>query len=112
MYEEIPKLPRGDALRLLESDDNAMRARGLLSLAMYDEDWSRVQALSLELIQDADAGMRGTAALALAHLARIHRRLDLDRVLPALNQLAGDPEIGWRARDALDDINTFIRNAT
>lgn len=40
-------------------------------------------------------------------VARIHRQLDLDRVLPVLKHLESDAEIGWRVRDALDDIDVF-----
>jgi hypothetical protein len=52
--------------------------------------------------------VRGMSALCLGHLARIHRQLDLDRVLPILHGLEADQDIGWRVGDALDDIESFL----
>jgi hypothetical protein len=57
---------------------------------------------------DGDAGIRATAALCIGHVARIHRVLDLDRVLPALQRLQSDPEVGWRVADVIDDIESFL----
>jgi hypothetical protein len=53
--------------------------------------------------------MRGLAATCLGHVARIHKRLDLDLVLGALVPLKSDPVIGGYVRDALDDIKFFLR---
>ena len=107
-YEEIPQLPRSEGLRMLQERDGPTRSRALLALALHDEDWRWVQNLSLELINDADPAMRGTAVLALAHLARIHRKLDLDKVLPELNRLKHDAAISGRVEDALSDIESFL----
>ena len=50
----------------------------------------------------------GLAIICLGHLARIHRRLDLDRVSPLLKELRRDKEIGDRVGCALDDIQIFM----
>jgi len=107
-YEPIEAMSRQAALVLLALDDGPTRARALLALAYFDEDWRWVQELCLELLTDPDAGMRATAALCIGHLARIHKQLDLDRVLPALHVLQDDPEVGWRAADVIGDIDTYI----
>jgi hypothetical protein len=80
-----------------------------LALALHDQDWQWVQNLSLQLIDDVDPGIRGAAAQALGNLARIHHTLDLDRVLPALNQLKLDVAVAGQAEDALSDIEMFIK---
>jgi hypothetical protein len=107
-YERIEPMSREDALERLKLPDGPAKARALLSLAFHDPDWRWVQNLCLDAMTNSDAGVRGTAALCLGHVARIHKQLDLDRVLPALQQLQDDPEIGWRVKDAIDDIDTFI----
>jgi hypothetical protein len=94
---------------MLQERDGPTRSRALLALALHDEDWRWVQNLSLELINDPDPAMRGTAVLALAHLARIHRKLDLDKVLPELKRLKHDAAISGRVEDALSDIEIFLK---
>lgn len=108
-FEEIPPVSREEGLRLIESADGPTRARAVLALALHDSDWLWTQNLSLSLFDDPDAGVRGAAALALGHIARIHRQLELEKVLPALLRLRDDVAAGWRAQDALDDIDTFLK---
>lgn len=108
-YERIPEMTREEALALLKAADGLSRSRALLSLALYDPDWRWVQNLSLALIEDPHSDLKGTAALALAHLARIHRTLDLDVVLPALERLKNDKNIGGRVEDALSDIEIYVK---
>ena len=107
-FEAIEPISRELALERLQKEDGTTRARALVSLAYYDPDWRWVQNLCLELMTDADAGIRATAALCLGHIARIHKMLELDRVLPALHHLQDDPEIGWRVADVIDDIDVFL----
>jgi len=52
--------------------------------------------------------VRRVAVTALGHLARIHRTLDLDRVLPVLAQISGEVEPAGTVEDAMDDIRLFI----
>src|SRR2546423_8942048 len=98
-YEEIPPLSRSEGLQMLLEGDGPTRSRALLAFALHDEDWRWVQDLSLELAGDADPAIRATAALALSHLARIHRKLDLDKVLPVLDRLRQDSAIAGRVDD-------------
>jgi hypothetical protein len=81
---------------------------GILSLALYDPDWRSTQDRCLNLLTDPDQDVVATAILGLAHLARLHRQLDIDRVLPALQQLASVPGLAGRVSDALDDIKIFV----
>jgi hypothetical protein len=38
-----------------------------------------------------------------------HKRLDLDLVLPAMHEAAGDPAIGSPVQDSLSYIKQFVR---
>lgn len=73
----------------------------------YDE-WQWAQGCCLRFIEHEDPGIRGVAANCLGDLARIHRCLDLDKVVPVLRRLLSDPEMGGRAEDALEDIEIFM----
>jgi hypothetical protein len=66
------------------------------------------RSLCLESLDDPAVDVRAMAASCLGHLARIHRGLDLHRVAPALIAGLETAVVGSRARDALDDIETFI----
>ncbi len=57
------------------------------------------------------AGAR-VAATSIGHLARLHGLLDLDVIVPLLQELLHDPEIGGLAEDALADIRMFVRTST
>jgi hypothetical protein len=80
----------------------------IIRAAHHVEDWRWVEERALQLLQSADVEVRGAAVTALGHLARIHRRLDLERVVPALAALRNDPALEGRVEDAMDDIRTFI----
>jgi hypothetical protein len=82
--------------------------RALIRLALFDEDWRRVEALCVRMARDPRSEVRGCAVTGLGHLARIHGVLDLDEVIPLLTELAADPAMGGRAEDALDDIRMFV----
>jgi hypothetical protein len=107
-YESVARITREHAIDLLTSGTSEQRTTALLSLAHFDSDWQWVQEQCLTLLTDPDAAIRGTAALCLGHVARIHGELDLARVLPALRRLAEDPAVAGRVNDAIDDIETFI----
>ena len=55
-----------------------------------------------------DAQLSGLAARCLGHLARIHRKLDKEKIVHALTLRQNTPEISGRIQDALDDIEMFV----
>ena len=110
-YEEVSPIEREAAHDLLASKDPFVVCSVLVRLAYHDPDWAWVQARCLEFARDPRPEVRGCAALCLGHLARIHRVLDLDTVLPVLRALLDDPTgsfVAGIAEDALDDIGVFL----
>jgi hypothetical protein len=83
--------------------------RGDLSAALHDPDAAWVTDRALRLVNSPDFGVRAAAVTALGHLARIHRAIDEERVVPVLRRLSNEPEIAGRVEDALDDIAVFVR---
>lgn len=80
----------------------------LLSVAFYDTDWQWVQDQCLSYLDNESAQIRCVAAICLGHVARIHGKLDLDKVVSALRSKKEDPEVWGSALDALDDIEMFV----
>jgi hypothetical protein len=92
----------------LLSSDPAMVCDAILRLAHHEPDWRWVQNICLQLVQTSDPNIRGCAVISLGNIARIHGLLDLEQVIPVLQSLCEDPEVGGKAEDALDDIQVFI----
>lgn len=94
-------LARGDAEELLRVPID-------ISLATPDPGWS--QAICIGLAGHADIRVRMSAILGLAHLGRIHRRLDEARVRPLVEAALRDPDPAMRGRagDVADDLEMFL----
>jgi hypothetical protein len=107
-YEELRPVPRVKAESMITSENPDVVCRGIISAALFDDDWRWVQDWCLRLAGDNRAQVKGCAITSLGHLARVHRVIDLDLVIPVLEQLVADPEVGGRAEDALGDIHMFI----
>ena len=108
-FEAIEKLGRSRALRLLGGSDQPARSRAIISLALHDKDWRWVQNLCLSLLDDPNPDIRASALLGLGHVARLHRRLDLERVLPRVRASSGDSRLAPRVLELLEDIEIYVR---
>jgi hypothetical protein len=69
-----------------------------------------VESLIVQLLEHPDPWVRGASALAAGHVARIHRSLTVDRIVPMIERLLADSRTGGKAQDALDDIRMFLGN--
>src|ERR1700722_9774317 len=102
-------MSRRELEALIESGNENAIIAALLSGAYYDSDWRWVQGICLRFLDHADLGVRSNAAICLGHIARIHRNLDLEVVLPKLMALKSDTAIAPWVEDALEDIHFFLR---
>ena len=102
-------MTRPELEALIDSGNEIAIIDALLSAAYYDPDWRWVQGVSLRFLDHADVWVRRTAATCFGHIARIHKTLDLDLVLPKLQVLRGDPAISSSVESALEDIHLFLR---
>jgi hypothetical protein len=108
-YEEpVPATP-ADVVAALERSDSQAAARALVGAAYHHPDRRAVQDLCLRLLDGADRALAAVAATCLGHLVRVHRQFDAEAVRAALGRQRGDPLVGPRAEDALDDLDTCLR---
>jgi len=107
-YEEIDPISRSDAMAALGSANPRDICKALVRLAIHDPDLQWVQSLCIELTKHATVEVQSTAILCLGHLARIHKALDLEKVVPLLIELRKDPLLSGRVDDAMDDIEIFL----
>jgi hypothetical protein len=106
-YESPAPIGRAEALEAINSGEPRRACEAIIRLALNDPDGRWVEGVALRLAESADPSVRATAATALGHVARIHRKIDSGRVLPALRRLMDDPRTAGRAEDALSDIAMF-----
>jgi hypothetical protein len=108
-YMQPPPASPGAVTAAIAAERDGLEISTLLvGAALHDADWRAVQALCLTLLDVGDRDLAGTAAICLGHLARIHRTLDVDAVLPALLRHLNDPATGGTVEDALEDIDQFL----
>jgi hypothetical protein len=93
-----------------QSGDIPVMCRTLVTLSLADSDWRKVQTYCLEFLEYHDDGVRMVAATCIGHLARIHKQLDLDLVLPALYRHQSDPGryVAGTVDNALSCIERFM----
>ena len=109
IYGQPTPLGRDDLERARADRDVQIICEATIALALTEPDRQWMERQLVELMRDADGSVRSIAALAVGHLARVHRQIDLEEVTPVLQDLLEDGEAGGNAANALDDISTFVR---
>lgn len=107
-YDEVKPMTRDEALAAFASEKPDMVCDALIRLTYHDGDWQWVQDQCISWARHPNVDIRGLAVTCLGHLARIHTRLDLQKILPLLEELLRDPSVASRTEDALDDIKTYL----
>lgn len=106
-YREPGSLGRVDLARSLAERDIVTLREAIIAIALRDPDRVWVEEKLAELMHDLDGSVRSVAALAVGHLARIHRAVDDQLLVPILRGLLSDPDARGNAEVALDDISTY-----
>lgn len=109
-YEELDPISRELASEELACGDEVRVSRALVRLALFDTDRLWLEELLTQFLGDPRPQVRGVAATCVGHVARIHRRINLE-VLKKLQGLLDDQEMGGRVGDALDDIKMFVKDS-
>ena len=110
-YEEPKSTSKAEAEHAFATNDLYKLREALVAVALSEEDWRWVQERCLEFTSHEDFTVRAIAATCLGHVARIHRQIDLDRVMPRLTLLQKDPETAIYAEDAISDVEMFVKRA-
>ncbi len=105
-YDEPRPRTRAELCADLDSRDVARISSALTSAALHDPDRLFVESLVTRFIRHDDPWVRGVAALAAGHMARIHREISSETVA-LIRALLVDERTSGKAQDALDDISMF-----
>jgi hypothetical protein len=107
-YVKYEPVNRDQAATMLNMGTNEIK-EALLRLALYDDDWIWVETLCLSFLDYPDLEVKKIAIQCLGHLARIHKCLHLDLLLPKLNLLSHIKELDAVINDVLDDVEIFVK---
>jgi hypothetical protein len=108
IYIEPTSITRVEAERVFRAADTMAICHALVGVTFHDPDRQWVEEWCLTFCESPDPELRQLAATCLGHLARIHRSLDLERVLPVLRRLSADPLVSGSVDTAMDDIEQFL----
>src|SRR5215208_4710727 len=100
-YCEVNPISREEAMAAFASEERERICDALVRLAYHEPDWQWVQEQCLFWARYPDVNIQGAAVTCLGHLARIHAKLDVEKVLPLLRELFKDPSVASRVDDAL-----------
>ncbi|MDK8183362.1 CPCC family cysteine-rich protein [Paenibacillus sp. UMB4589-SE434] len=100
-----------EIINLINSDDPATKVKGLISLALHADDGEFVQELMVRYSQHRNENIRGIAILCFGHIARIHRSVNKELIIPLIHHALKDESsfVRGHAHSALDDINMFCK---
>jgi|SRR5579862_2966654 len=107
-FDQPPPITKLEVEDSLSDADSSVTVKALIRMALWETDWEWAERMALRALEDPRKPVKMAALVAIAHLARLHRRLHLELVLPAVNKLLNDPDCCGNAQDALDDIAVFI----
>lgn len=109
-YETIEPISQDRAERLLSEDRPQIICQTLVRVAMFELDRHWAQSQCLRFASHKDSFVRGVAATCLGHLARIHKTIDEDEVIPVVRKLLqdSDPQTRAIAEDTISDFSTYL----
>jgi hypothetical protein len=107
-YEEIKPLPRQGLEAAFCSHDEDAICNAMYSAAQHEPDWRWAQGKFLEFLNHKSLLIRSTALNAIGELVLFRGQIDVELVLPAIHQLANDPDLAPFVEQCLEDIRTRI----
>jgi hypothetical protein len=110
-YEEPQPISRTEIEAALRSQEDQVTASALIRMGLHEQDWQWAEGVCLTALSDGRRQVRIASLTALGHLARLHHRLHLETVIPAIRKLLNDPDYRGVAEDTLEDITMFIPEA-
>ncbi len=103
------KFPREKFLKKLNSDNIEIVTKAMLEIAFNSSDLNSNEDLFIKMLSNEDENVVGLAITCLGHLARIHGKINKDKVIPVLIKFKKNKKHIGSIEDALEDIEMFAR---
>lgn len=110
-YETTKAISKLEVEAIFNKGVNHQIEKTLVSLAYHHKDWRWVQSICLFYAKNGQDSVKQTAILCFGHLARIHKQLDLNIVIPVLEELKSQNTLHGQIENTLDDIAIYINNS-
>lgn len=107
---EKESLRHANLLAKIEGSNLELSASTLLFITFNEPDGEWLEKVLLHCLKENfDPQIRALAVTCMGHTGRIRGQINRDLVAK-LKELAGDPKLGPRAEEALNDIKSVIRD--
>jgi hypothetical protein len=93
-YEDLSPITPDQLERALAGKSPEDAGVALLRMALNDPNWAWAEEKRLAALHDGREPVRAAAITSLGHLARIHRKVTKETVVPELQKFKGHPESG------------------
>ncbi len=107
-YQDVGIIEKDKAEQIFSTNNVENICSALVSISFYEKDWKWSQDKCLEFLLNANVIIAGMAAICLGHIARIHGKIEKNRVVNALKHKLSNKEIAGQIQDALEDIEIYI----
>ncbi|MEX5539269.1 hypothetical protein [Pseudomonas poae] len=103
-----PDLTHDESINALATGDVSKVTTALISVGLNEIDGTWAQSVCLQYMHDDNEAIASAAIVAIGHIARRFGALDMDRVIPALQQAKRKcPALSGVIGSATDDIKMF-----
>jgi len=110
-YKRVPIFDDKNSLKLLESEKESDQIMGLLSIVLYSGNYDFSMKKSIEFTKKKSEWIKGCGIECFGHIARIHKKIDLNNVKEILKDglKSKSKVIRGKSEDAIDDITHFLK---
>jgi hypothetical protein len=110
-YQAIEELRQAEVEAAIARNEPSELSLAVLSAALYAEDAAWAEDVCVRLAGHAHERVRGNAVLGFGHMARLHRRLDEQRVKPLIAAALQDESayVRGQAEAAAEDVEVFLQ---
>jgi hypothetical protein len=106
-YRDPERVALQEAIEVFRTRRVDETVRTLLGMSLNGQNLDFVLSWCLFFLGHVDDRLAGAAAVSIGHLARVHRHMNTDVVIPALEMVRDEGRIAGQVGDALEDISLF-----
>ena len=107
-YVEPTNISKDEFTQTIESGSIESKCDAIVRAAYFISDYDWLVSQFTKLVNDTNHQIRGVTITCIGHIARLYENSDKQQLLKIVEPFLSDSEIGGRAEDAIDDINTFL----
>ena len=110
-YEVIGKMSRDDVDAVIQRNQPDELLMTVLSAALYSDDPEWAESICLRLAGHEHFNVRGNAIVGFGHIARVHGKLNADRIKSIIEAALSDGSeyVRGQAETAADDVEHFLK---